>query len=226
MSEIASSASDGTNPGSLTPPRGSPPHVPDHELLRCIGSGSYGEVWLARNVMGTYRAVKVIYRQTFSDERPYEREFHGMQKFEPVSRSHDGLVDILQVGRNDAAGCFYYVMELGDDAISGQDLNPDHYEPRTLGKLLGERGKLPLSECLRVGLSLAAALQHLHKHGLIHRDIKPSNIIFVNGIPKIADIGLVAEVGAAKSLVGTEGFIPPEGPGTVQADIYSLGKVL
>src|SRR5437867_7315899 len=88
---------------------GHPPCIPDHELVRCIGSGSYGEVWLARNVMGTYRAVKVVYRQTFSDERPYEREFHGMQKFEPVSRSHDGLVDILQVGRNDPAGYYYYV---------------------------------------------------------------------------------------------------------------------
>ena len=32
--------------------------IPDHELLRCIGRGSYGEVWLARNMMGTYRAVK------------------------------------------------------------------------------------------------------------------------------------------------------------------------
>jgi len=33
-----------------------PSHIPDHELLRRIGGGSYGEVWLARNVMGTYRA--------------------------------------------------------------------------------------------------------------------------------------------------------------------------
>jgi WD40 repeat protein len=195
-------------------------------MLRCIGSGSYGEVWLARNVMAAYRAVKVINRQTFSDERPYEREFHGMQKFEPVSRSHDGLVDILQVGRNDAAGCFYYVMELGDDVVSGQTIDSGTYDPKTLGKEAARRGRLPLDECLQLGLSLSAALNHLHKHGLIHRDIKPSNIIFVNGIPKIADIGLVAEVGMSKTFVGTEGFIPPEGPGTVQADIYSLGKVL
>src|ERR1019366_3971741 len=61
---------------------------------------------------------------------------------------------------------------------------------------------------------------------LVHRDIKPSNIIFVNGVPKLADIGLVAEVNEARSFVGTEGFIPPEGPGTEQADVYGLGKVL
>jgi WD40 repeat protein len=204
----------------------SPPRITDHELLRCIGRGSYGEVWLARNVMGTYRAVKVVYRQTFSDAKPYEREFHGMEKFEPVSRSHDGLVDILQVGRNDADGYYYYVMELGDDQFSGQTINPETYEPKTLGREVVEKGRLSFDECLQIGLSLSAALSHLHRHELIHRDIKPSNIIFVNGIPKVADIGLVASVGASKSFVGTEGFIPPEGPGTVQADIYSLGKVL
>src|ERR1035441_9717560 len=78
-----------------------PPVVPDHTLLRLIGRGSYGEVWLARNVMGTYRAVKVVYRATFDDERPYEREFAGIRKFEPISRSHECQVQILHIGRND-----------------------------------------------------------------------------------------------------------------------------
>jgi hypothetical protein len=45
-------------------------------------------------------------------------------------------------------------------------------------------------------------------------------------VPKLADIGLVAELGEAKSFVGTLGYIPPEGPGTPQADLFSLGKVL
>ena len=48
----------------------------------------------------------------------------------------------------------------------------------------------------------------------------------MNGAPKLADIGLVAETSDARSFVGTEGFIPPEGPGAPQADLYSLGKVL
>ena len=88
------------------------------------------------------------------------------------------------------------------------------------------RGRLPAKECIELGLALSAALENLHEHGLIHRDIKPSNIIFVNGRRKLADIGLVAEADATVSYVGTEGFIPPEGPGTPQADIYGLGKVL
>lgn len=66
----------------------------------------------------------------------------------------------------------------------------------------------------------------MHAQGLVHRDVKPSNVLFVNGQPKLADAGLVAAVDDARSLVGTPGYIPPEGPGTPQADIYSLGKVL
>ncbi len=86
--------------------------------------------------------------------------------------------------------------------------------------------RLPVSDCVRIGITLASALAHLHKHGLVHRDIKPSNIIFVGGVPKLADIGLVADASEARSFVGTVGFIPPEGPGSPQADLYSLGKVL
>src|SRR5437762_9913039 len=96
--------------------RSSSPNIPDHELLKKIGGGSYGEVWLARNVLGGYRAVKIIYRQAFDHERPFEREFEGIQKFEPISRVHPSQLDILHVGRNERAGYFYYVMELVDDA--------------------------------------------------------------------------------------------------------------
>jgi serine/threonine protein kinase len=60
----------------------------------------------------------------------------------------------------------------------------------------------------------------------VHRDIKPANIVYVGGVPKLADIGLVTDASDACSIVGTEGYIPPEGPGSPQADLYSLGKVL
>ena len=47
--------------------------------------------------MGTYRAVKVVYRNHFSEDRPYEREFDGIRRFEPISRSHDGFVSFLEL---------------------------------------------------------------------------------------------------------------------------------
>jgi serine/threonine protein kinase len=199
--------------------------IPDHKLLRCIGRGAYGEVWLARSVMGAHRAVKIVWRKSFDTDRPFERELGGIQKFEPISRAHDGLVDILHVGRNDDGGYFFYVMELADDVRSGPRLDPDHYHAKTLQHEIHERGRLPVQDCLRISLCLTNALGYLHEQGLVHRDIKPSNIIFVKGAPKLADIGLVCGTEGTQTSVGTEGYIAPEGSGTPQTDLYSLGKV-
>jgi WD40 repeat protein len=210
-----------------------------------IGHGSYGEVWLARNVMGTYRAVKVVRRSTFDDDRPYKREFDGIRKFEPISRSHESQVQILHIGRNDQKGYFYCVMDLADDASvqdkamadkgiqaaqhSGSPLlqDPNAYVPRTLQHEIQTHGRAPFDQCLRISLALAGALKHLHGNDLVHRDIKPSNIVFVNGIPKLGDIGMVTDSDATMSLGGGSlGFVPPEGPGRTTGDIYSLGKVI
>ena len=242
--------------------------------------------------MGTYRAVKVVYRWTFDHDGPYEREFAGIRKFEPISRSQESQVDILHIGRNDTEKYFYYVMELADAAVPHGEISPNEsfapltpepphpagghplpqrgrgqgegafrqskvhgeekglkmedcsgtktpashppssildpqtYTPRTLQHDVETRGRLPFAECLRISVALANALNHLHQNGLVHRDIKPSNIIFVNGIPKLADIGLVTESEATLSYVGAQGFMPPEGPGRPTGDIYSLGKVI
>lgn len=246
-----------------------PPNIPDHELLCLIGKGGYGEVWLARNIMGSYRAVKVVYRRTFEHQRPYQREFEGIQRYEPFSRQHPSQVAILHVGRHENDEYYYYVMELADPednpaASSGSEalsLNetlsdigtskerrtpnapsphapstrpstdcerpwPERYSPRTLAADLKRRGKLPLENCVALGIALTTALDYLHQQGLIHRDIKPSNIIFVKGVPKLADIGLIAMEDSTVSFVGTRGYFPPEGPGTARADLYSLGKVL
>ncbi len=64
------------------------PVIPDHEVLRVIGRGAYGEIWLARSLTGALRAVKVVYRSTFESERAFQREFQGMSAFEPISRAH------------------------------------------------------------------------------------------------------------------------------------------
>jgi serine/threonine protein kinase len=203
-----------------------PPRIPDHTLIRCIGSGNYGKVWLARNVMGTFRAIKVIHRDKFQEQRPYDREYSGIMKYEPISRSHPGFVSVLHIGNNSEERYFYYIMEVADDATHGQHFDPQRYVSRTLATDKERFQRLPVAECLRLGLQLASALGHLHRQNLVHRDIKPSNIIFVNDSPKFADIGLVTDIGEGATFVGSEGYMPPEGPGKPAADIYALGKVL
>lgn len=202
------------------------PDIPDHKLIRRIGVGSYGEVWLAQNDLGRFRAVKIVFVDRFKERGPFEREFAGIRQFEPISRSHDALVDVLHVGDARGKGYFYYVMEVADDLRLGQAIDPESYVPNTLAQQIHSRGRLPHQECIRLGLSLSSGLAHLHESGLIHRDIKPSNVVFIDGKAKIVDLGLVTAINDAASWVGTQGFIPPEGPGAAQGDIYSLGKTL
>jgi serine/threonine protein kinase/formylglycine-generating enzyme required for sulfatase activity len=201
-------------------------HIPDYQLLKRIGAGAYGEVWLAQGVTGALRAVKILWREDFELTRTFHREFLGIQQFEPISRGHPGLVDVLHVGWNEERGYYYYVMELADDCVEGPHITSvENYAPRTLASDLREHGRLDLHFCQEAGAFMADALHYMHEHGLTHRDIKPANVIYCGGVCKIADIGLVALSGE-RSFVGTEGYVPPEGPGTHQADLYSLGKVL
>jgi serine/threonine protein kinase len=226
-----------------------PPTVSDYELIRRIGHGAYGDVGLARsNATGALRAAKIVWRHTFENERPFKREFEGIQRFERISREHPSQLALFHIGRNDAEGYFFYVMELADQAErAGEDggltmenggksestthpprssiFDPLLYTPHTLRADL-EKGRSPAAKVLEIGLALTEALSHLHSRGLVHRDVKPSNVIFVNGRPKLADIGLVTDATDQCSIVGTEGYLPPEGPGTPQADIFALGKVL
>ena len=201
------------------------PGIPNYELIRRIGKGSYGEVWLGRSVTGALKAVKVVSRPNFDLDRTFEREFEGIKNFEKVSGKHPGLVNIQGVGRNDEEGFYYYVMELADDRDRGRDIDPATYVPRTLSSDIAQQGRLSMDYCSAWGAAMADALHHMHKSDLIHRDIKPSNVVFVDGFPKLADIGHVAASGQ-RTFVGTEGFTPPEGPGEPAGDIFSLGRVL
>ena len=217
---------------------GAAPAIPDYELLRRVGRGAYGEVWLARNLTGSFVAVKVVSRAAFEYDRPFEREFEGIKRFEPISRSRPSpggrpargegrRLLLLRHGTGGRCECGVRRAECGIEATPHSALRtPESYAPHTLREDLKRHGRLPVAQCVQIGLALTRALAHLHKCGLVHRDVKPSNVIFVGGVPKLADIGLVASVDATRSMVGTEGYVAPEGPGTPQADIYSLGKLL
>jgi len=65
--------------------RRSAPPIPEYELIRLIGRGAYGEVWLARAITGVYRAIKIISKSKFSEAGPFEREFRGLKEFAAIS---------------------------------------------------------------------------------------------------------------------------------------------
>jgi CHASE2 domain-containing sensor protein len=211
-----------------------PPVVRGYKLFSPpFGQGAYGKVWLAKNKNGQWRAVKVIYSKNFEDNpEPYERELAGVSRYQPISHQHPGLLPVEFVSEK-RDGHFFYIMELGDSLEPAWQSAPQKYRPRDLA---GERARvaghrLPVNECLRIGIALASALEFLHAHGLTHRDIKPQNVIFVNNQPKLADMGLIAEIrppGEARTYIGTPGYMPPppESPGTPQADVYALGMLL
>ena len=129
--------------------------IPDYELVIEIARGSYGQVWLAQSVLGSWRAVKIVQRSLFEDSRPYQRELNGIRHYEAISRGHEGLIDVLHVGRNDEEGYFYYVMELADDQVVGQSVRSADYSARTLQSDLNARESLPADECAYLGGELA-----------------------------------------------------------------------
>lgn len=210
----------------MVPPSEERRFPPGYEPLRQIGAGGYGEVWLARHDSGVCRAVKVIRRTAFLGHRPFERELAGVRKFQALAEVHPSLIRVIEMGEADGGNGFYYTMELADNANGDAGDAVADYLPHTLDVELARRKVLPTESCVEWGIALASGLESLHRRGLIHRDVKPSNILFVQKRPKLGDVGLVIETAEARSFVGTEGYIPPEGPGTIQADIYSLGMVL
>lgn len=194
--------------------------IADYDLLTLCGRGAYGEVWVARSRSGQLVALK-----TLADAARMEKELAGLRSYSRLTDSPH-LIRVLHTGKGPDG--LYYTMELADN------LGPDqeHYVPATLANILKRQGRLPPAELRRVGQAILSGLGELKQAGLVHRDLKPENILYVQGIPKLSDIGLVHAVSKTASLGGTLGFIPPERlrdgmDGNDHADdLYACGKVL
>ena len=195
----------------------------DWRLLREIGRGAYGVVYLAEGPDGRRAAVKVCRKDDCAPDR-YSRELRGAECCKSLSGA-DGLVRMLELAETDWG--FYAVMDLADDEFDRENASPESYRPKTLASVIDGEKALPLKVCVKLGIALAKGLAALQRRHLLHRDIKPGNVIYVGGEPVLSDTGLVVEETVAVSTVGTPGYVPPEKKFTDPAsDIYSLGITL
>lgn len=207
---------------------GSPIHnIEGYSLEKVIRRGSHGEIWLAKSNTGTWVAVKVVHRTFFESSKPFEREWLGLMHYEAISRKCPLLVSVLHVGRGAEDDCFYYVMDLADDADGKKidDANLD-YTPKTLAAEIQDREGMSPDRAAEIFQQILKGVSFLHENDLVHRDLKPSNILSIDGRYCLADPGFISRFDKTSSLIGTIGYIPPEGPGKKTGDIFSLGVLL
>ena len=201
--------SNATSPFSTGDGR-APPEVPGFDLIRPIGKGGFGEVWLAANhATGRLRAVKIIAVARSGTADPAGREITSVIRLEAnLRRQHPNLVNIHHVG--ECPGHIFFVMDLADDLTGTSGSADPSYRPATLQSRL-QTGPLAPDECQRRTGELLAGLAALHDAGMVHRDVKPANCLFVGGELRLADFGLLTEVDRPMSRVGTESYMPPDG---------------
>lgn len=210
------------------------PSIPGYRMIRVIGRGAFGEVWLAEEqVTGRLRAVKLLCRPGATAggvEAADERETEGLRAYQRASeREHSHLLQIHHAGRTEQ-GRLYYVMELADPLDERDTPLSDRYRPKTLDAVLAplrESGRgMPAREALEIVAQVLTALSALHDRSLAHHDVKPSNVLFVGGAVKLGDPGLVAKLSGQPTRSGTPGYVPPDGRSDHEADLYAAGKLL
>ena len=221
-----------------------------YTLIKPLGSGGMGEVWLASHRhLSRPAAVKVIRRDQLTkmgDAQHLARRFQREAQATANLRSHH-TVEIYDFGISDD-GSFYYVME----RLHGLDLDT----------IVERYGPLPPARVVFLLAQACRSLAEAHTAGLVHRDIKPANVFACSGpdydFVKVLDFGLVttlderdvdvdAQTRSAVSLaptmqdpselrtlfsdssLGTPAFMPPEAVAKTEidgrSDIYSLGCV-
>lgn len=200
-----------------------PSTIKAYRPITLCGSGAYGSVYLVADAVGMRYALKIVEKNVIGGN--WEREFRGLKHYKTQVPEHPNLIKIFHI--EDCGDFFYYTMEAADNLTKGND-----YFPATLANLIRKRGHLPAETLRETFNSLLDGLENLHNAEVIHRDIKPDNIIFVNGVPKFGDIGLLDTTTHTLSLAGTQDFVPPEyllgqaKEPTVEIDLYALGKTL
>ena len=201
------------------------PELPDLEPIRLVGRGAYGEVWLATNkVTCQLVAVKVIRLTSVDASRRADREIAALIHYEAGMREHhENLLAIHHVGQTE--DLLFYLMDPADDVRGKSASLEPEYRPATLAARM-EAGPIPPTDCQDYAKQLLTGLACLHEAGLSHRDIKPTNCVFVDGKLKLADFGLVTQADNTASMVGTPGYMPPDGRMDARADVYAAGLII
>ncbi len=219
------SASPAPPPTSSLPP-GLADH-PDYQILRELGQGGMGVVYLAENkLMGRKEVLKVVGSHLINRRGVLDR-FLGEIRH-AAQLHHPNVVTA------------YSVLRLGESLV----LAMEYVEGLDLAKMVKARGPLPVANASNYVHQAALGLQHAHEHGMVHRDIKPGNLMLARqgnrAVVKVLDFGLAKvsrEVPADGTLtyegqmLGTPDFIAPEQisdarRADIRADIYSLGCTL
>ena len=208
-------------------PSAVPPELANHRdyrIVRELGRGGMGVVYLARNtLMDRDEVLKVAHRGLL--EKPGASDRFLQEIRAAAQLMHVNVVRAYSVLR--PGNLLVFAMEY----VPGDDL----------ARIVSNQGALPIAHACQYGFQVAQGLQHAHEKGLVHRDIKPSNLILSKDgkkpVVKILDFGLAkmtSEVGFAKNLtgsnkmMGTPDYIAPEqildaAAADIRADIYSLG---
>ncbi len=201
-------------------PRRSSLHEPSHprySIVRRLGSGGVGSVYLARDLLadGHEVALKVSHREIVPEE--ILREFRILRELR-----HLGIARAYDFGRLPSGGQTYFTMEY----VDGPNLEKESVSLRRSAR------RENFDSLLDVYLQITRALHYVHRKGLLHLDLKPSNVVFADGRIKLIDFGLFQNVHLQDSgrARGTAHYTAPEvlDGGTVdsRADLYSLGVTL
>ncbi len=205
----------------MRPAPGPPPKLRNFRVERLLGSGGFGDVWLATQA-GFDRSValKVVRLGGKVSERAlgrFRREARVLAHLD-----HPSIIRLWDFG------------ELGDDGLY---LAMQYVEGTSLQERL-KQGNLDLEEVRALGLALARALAHAHGEGVLHRDLKPANVLLhASGRPYLADFGLASameeewtRLTQSGAVLGTPQYLPPElllsEPVGPPGDLYSLATLL
>ncbi len=198
-----------------------------YRLIRPIGRGGFGEVWLcASETTGDWRALKFVAE---ARAQHFEKEFDALVRYRRVSAQlrSPSLMAIEHVNRADDG--IFYVMPLADGTGADSPEDP-HWKPYTLAADIRRRQAsgnwFSCTEIESVFSAILDALQLLADNGLVHRDVKPDNILCVAGRPCLGDISLLGEDKTDLSQCGTPGYMTPSWYVGGHADMYGAAFTL